>query len=69
MGDNINMYCYHPTNGTCVDLEVDYDDYGEINYYRIINIWDPTGNWELDPKKYDKSWIDLQYLRNNGEKC
>lgn len=66
---NMNMYVYHPTNGTSVDLFCEFDENGMPYKYKVVTIWDETGNIELDKSTYDLTWMTFDYLEENGEKC
>jgi len=59
---DINRYIYHPTNGTSVDLYVEFDANMDIIYYKVMTIWDETGDKELDKSTYDLSWITFELL-------
>lgn len=65
----VNMYVNHPTDGTSVDLECEWDENGFPYWYKVIYIWDATGHILLDMSTYDLSWMTFEYIEEFGTKC
>lgn len=61
-----NRYVNHPFDGTSVDLYVDFNDSLEVNWYKVITIWDETGHNTIDPAIYDLSWLNAHYINENS---
>jgi len=62
-----NYYIEHPTDGTSVDLYIEWNNLEDRwpTYYKVLDIWDPTGTYIIDPAIYDLSWLTKSYIQDN----